>query len=92
VRLEAAKSGRHWAHAENDFDLAEWYVYAGERENALAALEAKVARHDPGSLQIALNPAFDDLHQTPRFLDLLTRIGTSLPSVYPKASPDTSLK
>jgi DNA-binding winged helix-turn-helix (wHTH) protein/Tfp pilus assembly protein PilF len=43
VRLEAAKSGARWAHAENDFDLAEWYVYAGSREQALQALEAKVA-------------------------------------------------
>lgn len=80
VRLDAAKSGAHWAHAENDFDLAEWYVYAGLREKALLALEAKVARHDPSSLQIAINPPYDDLHQDPRFLALLARIGVSLPS------------
>jgi DNA-binding winged helix-turn-helix (wHTH) protein/Tfp pilus assembly protein PilF/TolB-like protein len=92
VRLEAAKSGTHWAHVENDFDLAEWYGYAGEREKSLAALEAKVARHDPSSLQIAINPPYDDLHQDPRFLALLARIGVSLPSAYPKTSSDASSK
>ena len=92
VRLDAAKSGTHWAHAENDFDLAEWYVYAGLREKALIALEAKVARHDPSSLQMAINPPYDDLHQDPRFLALLTRVGVGLPSDYPTASSDPSSK
>jgi hypothetical protein len=79
VRVEAAKSGTHWAHAENDFDLAEWYFYAGPRELALQALKAKVARHEPGALQIAINPSYEDLHQDPGFLALLTRIGITLP-------------
>jgi DNA-binding winged helix-turn-helix (wHTH) protein/Tfp pilus assembly protein PilF/TolB-like protein len=92
VRLEAAKSGTHWAHAENDFDLAEWCAYAGLREEALKALEAKVARRDPGALQIALNPPFDDLHQDPRFLALLTRVDLTLPRAYPKALLSASLK
>ena len=92
VRLAAAKSGTHWAHAENDFDLAEWYAYSGSREQALRSLEAKVARHDPGALQIAINPPFDDLHQDPRFLALLTRIGITLPRSYPKPLLSASLK
>jgi Tfp pilus assembly protein PilF/TolB-like protein len=92
VRLEAAKSGAHWAHVENDFDLAEWYVYAGSREQALAALENKVARHDPGALQMAVNPPFDGLHQDPRFLALIARVGLSLPKSYPKPVLSASLK
>jgi DNA-binding winged helix-turn-helix (wHTH) protein/Tfp pilus assembly protein PilF len=92
VRIEAAKSGTHWAHAENDFDLAEWYVYAGSREQAIQVLETKVARHDPGVLQIAINPSYDDLHEDPRFLALLTRIGISLPRAYPKPVLKASLK
>jgi Tfp pilus assembly protein PilF/TolB-like protein len=92
VRLEAAKSGIHWAHAENDFDLAEWYVYAGSRERALRALEAKVARHEPGALQIAVNPPFDGLHQDPRFRALIARVGLSLPRSYPKPVLSASLK
>ena len=84
IRLAGAKSGMHWAHPENDFDVAEWYVYAGSREQALAALEQKVDHHDPGALQIAVNPPFDDLHQDPRFLALLTRVGLSLPPSYPR--------
>ena len=92
VRLDAAKSGTHWAHAENDFDLAEWYFYAGSREKTLTALEVKVARHDPSSLQIAINPSYDDLHQDPRFLALLTRIGVSLPRSYPKPVLSAALK
>jgi DNA-binding winged helix-turn-helix (wHTH) protein/Tfp pilus assembly protein PilF len=92
VRIEAAKSGTHWAHAENDFDLAEWYFYAGSREQALQALEAKVARHEPGALQIAINPSYEDLHQDPRFLALLTRIGITLPRAYPKPLLNVSLR
>jgi DNA-binding winged helix-turn-helix (wHTH) protein/Tfp pilus assembly protein PilF/TolB-like protein len=92
VRIEAAKSGTHWAHAENDFDLAEWYFYAGSREQALQALAAKVARHDPSALQIAINPSYEDLHQDPRFLALLTRIGIALPRAYPKPLLNASLK
>ncbi len=92
VRLDAAESGVHWAHAENDFDLAEWSFYAGLREKALIALETKVARHDPGSLQIAINPTYDNLHRDPRFLALLSHIGVSLPSVYPGPSSDASSK
>jgi Tfp pilus assembly protein PilF/TolB-like protein len=92
VRIEAAKSGVHWAHAENDFDLAEWYVYAGLREQALQALETKVARHDPGALQIAINPPFDGLHQDLRFLALLSRVGLTLPRSYPKPLLSASLK
>ncbi|HLX83389.1 MAG TPA: winged helix-turn-helix domain-containing protein [Terriglobales bacterium] len=92
VRIDAAKSGTHWAHSENDFDLAEWYVYAGSREQSIQALEAKVARHDPGALQIAINPSYEDLHQDPRFLALLTRIGIALPRTYPKPLLNASLK
>jgi tetratricopeptide (TPR) repeat protein len=92
LRIEAAKSGVHWAHAENDFDLAEWYVYAGLREQALQALETKVARHDPGALQIAINPPFDGLHQDLRFLALLSRVGLTLPRSYPKPLLSASLK
>ena len=92
VRLEAIKSGAHFAHAENDFDVAEWSVYAGHREDALAALGAKVARHDPSVLQMAVNPPYDELHQDPRFLALLARVGISLPHSYPKAALSASAK
>jgi DNA-binding winged helix-turn-helix (wHTH) protein/Tfp pilus assembly protein PilF/TolB-like protein len=92
VRLDAAKSGTHWAHAENDFDLAEWYIYAGSREQALTALEAKVSRHDPGALQMAVTPSFDGLRQDSRFLALIARVGLSLPSSYPKPILSASLK
>jgi Tfp pilus assembly protein PilF len=92
VRIDAAKSGVHWLHAENDFDLAEWDVYAGLQEQALAALEAKVARRDPGALQMAVNPAFESLHQDPRFVALLSRVGLSVPRSYPKPLLSASVK
>ena len=91
VRIDAAKSGTRWAHAENDFDLAEWYTYAGSRQKAIEALEAKVAHHDPGALQMAINPPFDNLHNDPRFLALLARVGLSLPRTYPKPVFSASL-
>jgi DNA-binding winged helix-turn-helix (wHTH) protein/tetratricopeptide (TPR) repeat protein len=92
VRIQAAKSGIHWPHAENDFDLAEWYAYAGMREQALQALEAKVARHDPAALQIAISPPFDAFHHDPRFLALLARVGLRVPQTYPKLVLSASLQ
>jgi len=91
VRIEAARSGTRWAHGENDFDLAEWYAYAGRPEEALEALEAKVARHEPGALQMAINPPFDSFHQDPRFLTLVARIGLHVPT-HPQRVLSASLK
>jgi hypothetical protein len=45
------------AHAENDFNLPNAMSYAGSREQAFRAPEAKLARREPGGLQIvAVHP------------------------------------
>jgi DNA-binding winged helix-turn-helix (wHTH) protein/tetratricopeptide (TPR) repeat protein len=89
VRLDAINSGAKWAHP-NDFDLAEWYTYAGDSARAIDALEQVAARHDSGALKIAVNPGYADLHQEARFQTLVARIGLRLPSSYPKWIPHTA--
>ncbi len=78
VRLEAMKTRTQWPDP-SDFDPAEWYLNAGNREEALAVLEAKVANHDPDAFSFAAHPAYFDLHGDPRFQALLTRLGIAAP-------------
>jgi tetratricopeptide (TPR) repeat protein len=80
VRLAASLVASKGQAHRNDFVLAEWYAFAGEKDKAIAALQEVVARHDPLSLQLAVDPMYDSLHRDPRYLALLTRIGLSLPS------------
>jgi tetratricopeptide (TPR) repeat protein len=84
VRLRAIHSGHAWAHP-NDFELAEWYLNAGDREKSLSEIKEMVDDHDPESLQLAVSPAYTNLHQDPLFLALLSRIGLTLPHNYPKS-------
>jgi len=89
IKIEAIESGHHWAHP-NDFGAAEWYLNAGDKDKAIAALKAMVEHHDPECIQFAVSPAYAGLHHDPRFLRLLARVGLSLPHSYPKATSLTS--
>lgn len=80
VRLAASLIASKAEPHRNDFVLAEWYAFAGEKDKAIAALQEVVAHHDPLSLQLAVDPMYDSLHHDPRYLALLTRVGLSLPS------------
>jgi Tfp pilus assembly protein PilF len=82
VRLAAAVSAQKAEAHRNDFVLAEWYARAGERDQALAALQRLVADHDPLALEIAVNPMYENLHQDRRYLALLTSVGVSLPQLH----------
>lgn len=79
VRLSAMRENPHWAHANADFDAAEWEIIAGENDAALKELQRLVDQHDPDSVELAVAPAYDKLHKDPRFTALLTRVGLPLP-------------
>jgi hypothetical protein len=55
------------------FDIATFYVLAGEHDEALEWLEEGFEVHDPGLPYITL-PVFDPLRSDPRFQDLLRRM------------------
>ena len=55
--------------------LAEVLVGLGEKEEALAALEATVAQKGAGVSSLKANPIFDALRSEPRFQNLLIAIG-----------------
>jgi DNA-binding winged helix-turn-helix (wHTH) protein/Tfp pilus assembly protein PilF/TolB-like protein len=80
VRLAASLVAEKGNPHRNDFVLAEWYTCAGENDKAIAALQDVVTRHDPLSLELAVDPMYDNLHHDPRYLALLTQIGLSLPA------------
>jgi hypothetical protein len=78
-RLLRMKAGIDMSHHPNDFSFPEWCVYAGDREDAIAELSRMIAAHNPEAIDIAVNPAYDDLRDDPRFKSLLSRIGFTAP-------------
>ena len=81
VRLSAIQSGYAYHHAAMDFVPAEWYSIEGDYDKALAEVEMMVTRHDPDALQLAVNPTLLPLHNNPRFVAALIRIGLNQPGV-----------
>jgi tetratricopeptide (TPR) repeat protein len=90
LRLKAIQSGYSYHHASSDFSPAEWYSIAGEYDKALAEVEQMMARHDPEALQLAVNPTLTPLHNQPRFVAALIRIGLNQPK--PRASAQIGVR
>jgi DNA-binding winged helix-turn-helix (wHTH) protein/Tfp pilus assembly protein PilF len=80
LRLNAIESGKAWNHVSTDFVPSEWFVYAGQTDNAIAALSSQIDRHDPAALQIAVDPAYTPLRHDSRYQMLLRRMGLSVPT------------
>jgi TolB-like protein/DNA-binding winged helix-turn-helix (wHTH) protein/Tfp pilus assembly protein PilF len=57
------------------WDLANAYVLAGMREEALRSLFQGLPTHEPGLLQIRVDPDFDSIRNEPRYAELVRRIG-----------------
>ena len=55
--------------------LANAYVLADMREEALRTLFQALPVHDPGLLQIRVDPEFDSIRDHPRYPELIRRIG-----------------
>jgi TolB-like protein len=57
------------------WDLANAYVLAGKREQAMEILFRGLPSHEPGLLQIRVDPDFDAIRDHPRYTELVARIG-----------------
>jgi serine/threonine-protein kinase len=70
--LDKLKTGKDYvSHAE----LAILYIGLGDKDAAFETLEKAYAEHDLQLQNLKSDPHFDDLHDDPRFLDLIRRIG-----------------
>lgn len=70
----------------NDFMPAEWYVCAGEHEEALNELKHLAEVNDPFMLHVGVDPLFDSLHNDPRFKAVLSKAGVSVPDALAHAN------
>jgi hypothetical protein len=67
--------------------LAHVCIRIGERDRALDHLERFVEAHAGGVVFLGVDPFFRDLHGTPRFEALLTRVGWPRAAAPRTASP-----
>jgi len=84
LKLIAEEGVRAYAHAkiaalgphgaDGDFVPSEWYAFAGDRAETLAALKSMVNDRDPESLKIPINPAYDFLRNDPNYMALKNQI------------------
>ncbi len=94
LRLQATKhgSGPWMTRHPNDFVLAEWDAFTGDNDDAIRELQKMVDSRDAGSLDLSINTMFDRLHQDPRFVALLQRVGLKLPQDEPPGVLNASLR
>jgi DNA-binding winged helix-turn-helix (wHTH) protein/tetratricopeptide (TPR) repeat protein len=78
LHMENAKLVAGTDQAFAPLAVAEWSAEAGERNAALAIMQAMVDHHDPSAVTLGIDPAFAFLHTDPRFIKLLTRTGIHL--------------
>jgi TolB-like protein/DNA-binding winged helix-turn-helix (wHTH) protein len=57
------------------WELANAYVLAGMREDALRVLFQGLKTHEPGLLQVRVDPDFDSIRNEPRYAELVRQIG-----------------
>ncbi len=55
--------------------IARFHAELGEREETLALLELALRKRDPGLLFLQTDPAFDFLHDDPRYVAIVKRVG-----------------
>jgi tetratricopeptide (TPR) repeat protein len=70
-RLQEVLKQRH----PNLWDLANAYVAAGMRDETLRCLYQGLPAHEPGLLQLRVDPDFDPVRDDRRFTDLIRQIG-----------------
>ncbi|HZC66575.1 MAG TPA: winged helix-turn-helix domain-containing protein [Candidatus Dormibacteraeota bacterium] len=71
--------GRLIATYQNDaaYQVAEVYAYRGMTEEAFAWLERAYRQRDPGAPELGASPLMKNLHQDPRFAELVKRMHVS---------------
>lgn len=60
--------------ADEDFVDAEWLAFAGDAPQTIQALQRLLALHDPESLKIPYNPAYDFLRSSATFRNLTAQL------------------
>lgn len=66
------RSKQHYVSA---YGIADIYNRLGEKDQAFASLKKALAERSSDLLLLATDPDFDDLHQDPRFRQMVLRIG-----------------
>jgi DNA-binding winged helix-turn-helix (wHTH) protein/tetratricopeptide (TPR) repeat protein len=79
AELRLSAIGGKAASQVNDFSPAEWNACAGHRDQALDELERLAEVGDPFILHVGVDPIFDSFHEDPRFIQLLSRSGVTVP-------------
>ena len=79
-RLKVIESGQQWKTANTDLVPSEWFVYAEQKDNAIAALNNQIEHHDRAAREIAVDPAYHDLWGDPRYQMLVKKMGLTLPA------------
>jgi hypothetical protein len=57
------------------YNVAYVLAYRGEADRAFEWLDKAAAYHDPGLATIVVNPLFANIHQDPRWLPFLRKLG-----------------
>ena len=60
---------------ESAYNIAYVLAYRGDADRAFEWLDKAVAYHDPGLFRIAVEPLFANVHEDPRWLPFLRKIG-----------------
>jgi len=79
-----SRDDRHFSDTSRIPTAISKALNAGDREQALAVLEAKVANHESDVFAMATHPAYFGLHQDPKFQALVARIGIASATPPPK--------
>lgn len=58
-----------------DFEPAEWYMAAGEKDQAVSVMQKMYEAHEPQLLNIIRSPLYNDLHRMPEFQRLIRQSG-----------------
>ncbi len=65
--------GKYGEHAS--YNIAYVYAYRGDADKAFEWLDRAVTYRDPGLPEVSVNPLFANIHDDPRWLPFLRRIG-----------------
>jgi TolB-like protein/lipoprotein NlpI len=60
---------------DSAYNIAYVLAYRGEADRAFEWLDKAVTIHDPGLIDVAVDPLFANLHEDPRWLPFLRRLG-----------------
>jgi Flp pilus assembly protein TadD len=74
LKVAAIRQQKLSATTKNDEDLAEWYIYANQPEQALDALEQAYQHRDSTLLALKADPVYASLHGEKRYEDLLAKM------------------